>query len=96
MRALNVMFSLLTITGISTVANATTDTVNPQSAAQTNPMEDPNRMVCKRYESTGSRLHGGQICHSVQEWNAIRHLSELQVEKSSNAAAVAKIPPSSH
>ena len=105
MRVSNVALSLLTIVAVSAacLANAatTTDAGNSPSpaatpTAQTNPMENPDRMVCKRYESTGSRLHGSRICHTVQEWNAIRHLSEMQVEKSSNAAAVAAIPPSAH
>jgi hypothetical protein len=105
MRVSKFMVLLLTVVGLSSPCTATSATPTdpvpaPSSAApatvQTNSMDDSNRMVCKYYESTGSRLHGSKICHTVQEWNAIRHLSEMQVDKSSNAAAVAKIPPSSH
>lgn len=102
MRIATVTLLLLTGLGMSAAyaADSTTTSSPPSGTAeatvQTNAMEDPNRIVCKQYESTGSRLHGTRICHTVQEWEAIRHLSEMQVDKSSSSAAVAAIPPSSH
>ena len=29
---------------------------------------DPNAVICKRQESTESRLGGAKICHTRQEW----------------------------
>lgn len=102
MRVLTAAFLLLTGVGISATYAEDTSAAVPapsgsaQAGGQTNAMEDPNRIVCKQYESTGSRLHGSRVCHTAQEWETIRHLSQMQVDKSSNSAAVAAIPQSSH
>jgi hypothetical protein len=29
---------------------------------------DPNQVICKHQDQTGSRLGGGKICHTRQEW----------------------------
>lgn len=32
---------------------------------------DPNRQICRRQESTGSMM-GKKVCHTAEEWAAIR------------------------
>ncbi len=32
---------------------------------------DPNRQVCRREGSTGSRLNTPKVCHTLAEWKAI-------------------------
>ncbi len=32
---------------------------------------DPNEVVCKRQEESGTRLGGTKICHTRQEWSDI-------------------------
>ena len=33
---------------------------------------DPNQMICKREEITGSRLEGSKECHTRAEWAELR------------------------
>jgi len=34
----------------------------------TRPKSDPNEVICKRQDVTGSRLGGASVCHTRQEW----------------------------
>jgi hypothetical protein len=42
----------------------------PPPSAMPNPAShtDPNAVICKRQQSTESRLGGAKICHTRQEW----------------------------
>ena len=33
---------------------------------------DPNRVICERYEETGSRLGAQKVCRTAREWEAQR------------------------
>jgi hypothetical protein len=33
---------------------------------------DPNKIVCERYEETGSRLGSKKVCKTVREWEEAR------------------------
>jgi len=40
----------------------------PSAAPSSASRFDPNQVICKREENTGSRLGGSKICHTRQEW----------------------------
>lgn len=42
---------------------------------------DQDRVVCERYEVTGSRLATQRICKTVREWEAARQDQRQQVER---------------
>ena len=48
---------------VAAAAPATT-----QLAANGQPVADPNQIVCKHDEVTGSRLSGSKVCHTRAEW----------------------------
>lgn len=43
---------------------------------------DQNRIVCERYEETGSRLASRRICKTVREWQEQRSGQRADVERS--------------
>ena len=43
---------------------------------------DPNEMVCKREEVTGSRLQSRRVCMTRAQWAEQRQLDRLNVERS--------------
>jgi ABC-type transport system substrate-binding protein len=41
---------------------------------------DPNTVICKREQSTESRLGGAKICHTRQEWNDMAAAARTSVD----------------
>ena len=41
---------------------------------------DPNQMVCKREELSGSRLLGQKICHTPADWDIVTRNSRDMIE----------------
>jgi hypothetical protein len=52
-------------------------------AANTTPAGDPNQVICKREEVTGSRLEGAKECHTRAEWLQIKTAGydQMQMER---------------
>lgn len=42
---------------------------------------DPNRVICRSVESTGSRLGKKKECHTAAEWAEAQAISRRDVEK---------------
>ncbi len=52
----------------------------PDPPRQTTPSNvDPNQVICKRQEETGSRLGGAKICHTRREWADIAAAARMSV-----------------
>jgi cytochrome c5 len=47
-------------------------TGTPGAKLASNDPGDPNQIICKREEVTGSRLEGAKECHSRAEWAQIK------------------------
>ena len=43
--------------------------------------QDPNKVVCKNIEKTGSRLGKQRACHTNAEWAELRRQTRQTVEK---------------
>jgi hypothetical protein len=77
-------------------ASATDDTSAGAPAAPA-PSAEPaqasrlasNQVVCKRQETTGSRLGGAKICHTRQEWADISAAARTSVDKMQSGANLA-------
>lgn len=54
--------------------------VEPQAKADPK-KSDGDRVVCERYEETGSRLGSRRICKTVREWEEERRVTRSEVEK---------------
>jgi hypothetical protein len=52
---------------------------------------DPNQVICKRDEVTGSRLEGAKQCHTRAEWAQIKAtgVGQLQMQNNPGAAQAA-------
>ena len=62
-------------------AAAQTAPVDPATtAAPTEKLKNPNRMICEKQEEIGSRLGGKKICKTAQEWQDWRQQNRDQVE----------------
>ena len=63
---------------VPAAAQAPTD----QSAAPAaQKARDPNRVICERQEVIGSRLGGGRICKTAQQWEQSRQQSRSDVDE---------------
>jgi hypothetical protein len=60
------LFSLLLLAELPT--NSTTDSSTAPAAQKETPKEE--RKICKREDSTESRLGGKRICMTADEWKA--------------------------
>ncbi len=74
--------AILTLAAILALAAAPAFAADPQPASPpatpsepphhtTSSRVDPNEVVCKRQEESGTRLGGTRICHTRQEWSDI-------------------------
>jgi hypothetical protein len=59
-------------------APALAQTPGPQPAAK--PDAKP-RIICEKQEQLGSRLGGAKVCHTKEEWDALRMETRSEVEK---------------
>jgi hypothetical protein len=51
------------------------------AGAALNTENDPNSVICRRVESTGSRLQAKRVCATAAEWAAIKAANRLAVER---------------
>ena len=51
-----------------------------QNSAETK-AKDPNRIICERYEETGSRLATKKVCRTAQQWEEQRREQRDSVER---------------
>lgn len=42
---------------------------------------DPNRVICRTYHETGSRLKKERTCHTAAEWAEIRRQQRMTVDR---------------
>ena len=42
---------------------------------------DPNKLVCKRFKESGSRLAGKKVCMTAAEWERQRREEQQMVER---------------
>jgi hypothetical protein len=84
----------------ATQASATDD---PTAAAPTTPPPpsampapashtDSNQVICKREQSTESRLGGAKICHTRQEWADIAAAARTSVEGAQRSSFTGLVP----
>lgn len=59
-----------------------------QAADTSGSKADPNRIVCERYEETGSRLGSRRVCKTAREWEEQRSGQRADVEKAQRNAGV--------
>jgi hypothetical protein len=59
----------------------------PPSAMPTHTSRyDPNEVICKREQSSESRLGGAKICHTRQEWTDISSAARTSVDNMQRSA----------
>ncbi|WP_374529334.1 hypothetical protein [Novosphingobium sp.] len=44
--------------------------------------KDPNRVVCRRMEVTGSRLASKRVCQTAAQWDAMEAAQRQDIERS--------------
>jgi len=54
------------------------------SAANTAKKNDPNKVVCRTVEESGSRLKKTRACHTMAEWAEIRRQAKEQIDHIQN------------
>jgi hypothetical protein len=42
---------------------------------------DPNKVVCRTESEMGTRLKRAKVCHTLAEWDDMRHQTDRNVEK---------------
>ena len=57
--------AVLLAAGVPALAQAASNTTAPKD-------NDPNKVVCERYEEIGSRLGTRKVCKTVREWEEFR------------------------
>lgn len=57
------------------------DKAEASSANQDEMMGDPTRVICRRQDSTGSRLQAKRVCATAGEWAAKRMAERETIEK---------------
>ena len=78
---------LLTAAGLSLLASPAVVTAaaeEPATAAKSQPKDDPNRLICRRIEESGSLARRRRVCYTRAEWDRI---AELQRNNSPQAGA---------
>lgn len=87
MRGLQIFASVALLTTSATaLAQATPAAGSPPPAAvpaagKDANATDPNKLVCRTVEITGSRLGKKRICHTAEEWAEQRALDRQQIER---------------
>lgn len=68
--------TVLLLVGAAPALAQASDTPSTDSKAS-----DANRIVCERYEETGSRLASRRVCRTVREWQEQRSAQRSDVER---------------
>jgi len=75
------MISLAGAALIATPAAAGMQSGGQATAAQAKDKDDPNRMICRAIESTGSRLRKERQCMTAAEWAVHNAESRRDIER---------------
>jgi hypothetical protein len=54
---------------------------------------DPNRIVCQKEETIGTRLGGKKVCLPIAEWQARQRADRDQLERVQGGTSVCANPP---
>ncbi|HZL01446.1 MAG TPA: hypothetical protein VFC47_16285 [Caulobacteraceae bacterium] len=71
---------------VAASAQAAADTTAAPAATQPAPVRtaqdgrDPNRVICKREETVGTRLGGTKECHTAVVWDEIGHEGQSSLQ----------------
>ena len=49
--------------------------------------DDPNRMICRTLEGSGSRLERQRACHTAAEWTELRRQTRASIDRIQNSRA---------
>lgn len=74
----------LALGGIAFILSGALPAASPTQPGMA-PADNPNKLVCEKQESTGSRLGGQRVCLTREAW-AERRLQERQVVERAQAA----------
>jgi hypothetical protein len=51
------------------------------AAAQTKASKDPNRVICRTEETTGSRLQAERRCLTAQQWAELQRETRMEMDR---------------
>jgi len=76
---------MVSLAGVALIATPAVAVVTPDgqatAAVQDKDKNDPNRMICRTIESTGSRLRKERQCMSAAEWTVLNAQNRRDVER---------------
>lgn len=88
-----IFLALATIVATPAAAQITfEDTAQPTQAAPGSKLKDPNKMICERQETMGSRLGGKKVCKTAAEWQEERAQQRRTVEDTQRQATSTGAP----
>ena len=73
------LFLAMGVSGLAGIAAQTSPSSQVKTAATDG--KDPNRMVCRTSEVTGSRLGSRKVCHTALQWEQEEASVRRDVEK---------------
>ena len=80
-----VIVGALSISGAAFAQTPPAQTAQPQAtqpkAAAAKAAHNPDEVICKRQEDTGSRLGGTKICHTRSEWDEQSRIAHDEVDR---------------
>ncbi|RYE56135.1 MAG: hypothetical protein EOP18_04820 [Rhizobiaceae bacterium] len=76
------MKSLVSVALIASFAFSSAAFADVESGTPAKPAKDPNRMICKSEEQTGSRLNKKKTCMTATQWEEQRRLSRMEIDRS--------------
>ena len=86
------VFTAALAAGATDPAPAAATTAAPPPAKAAAPAPDPKQVICTHEAVTGSRLGGGRICHTREEWTELTAESRREAEGLQARGGMA-IPP---
>jgi invasion protein IalB len=73
--------SILLMAAIAAPVTAQTNATAQPGAPAVSKDKDPNRIICEREETIGSRLAGKKVCMTAAQWQEQQARHREQVEK---------------
>jgi hypothetical protein len=90
------MFKFISVASALLIATspviAQTGTAAPATGAQTPKVKDPNRIICQKEETLGTRLGARKVCKTAQEWQDMRAQHRDNLEGVQRQATSTGIP----
>jgi hypothetical protein len=62
------------------------------AAAQTKASKDPNRVICRVEQTTGSRLQSERRCLTAQQWAELERETRLEVDRRRQQSGAGSTP----